>query len=196
MPGPRYQTSIVRRVIASLHTNACVLAMLGLLLGMPMSTWGQTTHEHLLKARNVYTGAQRHWQQELAQFLTRHQPDLQDLIALNRDLQLAMIERRSLEFQYLLKVHPERIVTDQGIARFANFDWSDQDAEELRRVNPAFAQIEERIKDLRQRNDSHPNWPALREAYQSLAKDPEYQVIYKRFQEQVAQAEKILAEAK
>lgn len=186
----------MRRVGAALHANARVLALLGLLLGMPRSTWGQSAPEHRLKAWHVYTDAQRHWQQELAEFLTRHQPELKDLIALNRDVQLAMIEKRSLEFQYLLKVDPERIVTDQGMSRFTNFDWDNQDAQELRQVNPAFAQVEERIKDLRQRSDSHPQWPVLREAHQSLAKDPEYEVIYDRFQEKVTQAEQILAEAK
>ena len=185
----------MRRVSAALHANACVLALLGLLLGLPKNTWGQSASEHRLKAWNVYTEAQRYWQQELAEFLTRHQPDLKDLIALNRDLQLAMIEKRSLEFQYLLKAHPERIVTDHDMSRFANFDWDDHDAEALREVNPEFAHVEERIKDLREHNDGHPQWPALRAAHQSLAKDPGYQVVHRRFQEQITQAEKILAEA-
>ena len=184
----------MRCVSAALHANARVLALLGLLLGLSKSTWANPPLSHRLKAWNIYTDAQRHWQEELAEFLTRHQLDLKDLIALQRDLQLALIEKRSLAFQYLLKVHPERIVTDQGMSQFANFVWDEHDAEALKEVNPEFAHVEERIKDLRQRSDGHPQWPALREAHQFLAKDPEYQVIYNRLQEKVTQAEKILAE--
>jgi hypothetical protein len=185
----------MRSVIARLNANMCVVFASGMLVGMPSSGFCQSgnSDDVALEARTAYTKAQRQWQQDLADFLSNRRPDLKKLIFVSRDLQLAMIERRSLEFSYLLKTHPERIVRDSGISQFSNFDWTDQDGDALRRSNPDYALLEKRVQVLRQRNDGDPQWPALRAAYQSLAKEAEYQQVYGRFQQRVKEAEKLLA---
>jgi hypothetical protein len=105
-------------------TFACS-ALLGIaLVGLSASRASDNPAE---KAWTAYAQAQRQWQQELAGFLSTQRTDLKEVIAASRDLQLALIDRRSFEFHYLLTTHPERIVTNQGISQFANFPWTDQD---------------------------------------------------------------------
>ena len=148
------------------------------------------------KAWTAYAQAQRQWQQELADFLSTQRRDLKEVIAASRDLQLALIDRRSFEFHYLLATHPERIVTNQGISQFANFPWTDQDTIALSRSNPDYAATVKRVELLRQRSDSNPLWSALREANRSLANQPEYQKIYACFEQRLKTAEKILQDTR
>jgi hypothetical protein len=148
------------------------------------------------KAWTAYVQAQRQWQQELADFLSTQRTDLKEVIAANRDLQLALIDRRSFEFHYLVATHPERIVTNQGISQFANFPWTDQDTIALSGSNPDYAATVKRVELLRQRSDSNPLWSALREANRSLANQPEYQKIYARFEQRLKTAEKILQDTR
>jgi hypothetical protein len=144
------------------------------------------------KTWTTYAQAQRQWQQELADFLLSQRPDLNEVITASRDLQLALIDRRSLEFHYLLATHPERIVIDRGISQFANFHWTDQDGLALSRNNPDYAIAVNRVELLRQRTDANPQWPALREANRHLANLPDYQKVYARFEQRLKAAEKLL----
>jgi hypothetical protein len=144
------------------------------------------------KAWAAYAQAQHQWQEELADFLSSRRPDLKDLIVISRDLQSALIERRSLEFRYLLATHPERILRNQGIAQFSNFQLTDEDLDALSRSSPDYAAALKRIKALRQRSDGHPQWPALRAANQSLVNENGYQTIYRQFERRVQTAGKLL----
>jgi hypothetical protein len=144
------------------------------------------------KAWTECAQAQRQFQQELADFLASRRPVLRDLILVSRDLQLGLIERRSLEFRYLLAMHPERIVRNQGISKLANFAWSDEDAKVLRRSNPDYEAVAKSVELLQERTDGHRQWPALRVAHQALARNADYQKIYGRFQQRVEAAGKLL----
>jgi hypothetical protein len=140
----------------------------------------------------AYTEAQRQFQRELADFLISRRPDLKDLIVLSRDLQLALIERRSLEFRSLLATHPERIVRSQGISKLANFDWTDEDAALLRRSKAEYDKATERVRALRDQSDGHAQWPTLRDAIKTFATEAEYQMVFQRFDERVEAAGKLL----
>ena len=182
-----------RDKIVALKANACVALACVMLVAISSNGFGGSGGSDTAgKVWAAYAQAQRQWQQELADFLSNHRPDLKKLILVSRDLQLALIERRSLEFHYLLATHPERIVRDQDISRFSNFHWTDEDSNTLKRSNPEYAAAAKRIEVLRQHNDGNPQWPALRAANQSLAKETDYQKIYGRFDQRVKAAEKLL----
>ena len=185
------------KMIVALKANACAVFAGGMLLGMLSSGFCQSASSDAAagKAWTAYTGAQREWQRDLADFQSSRRLGLKDLILLSRDLQLALIELRTLEFHYLLKTHPERIVRNEGISRFSNFDWENPDRDALRRSNADYALVEKRVQTLRQRSDGNPQWPALRAAHRSLEKTAAWQQIYGRFRQQVKEAEKILADA-
>ena len=180
------------------HAIISVTFACSALLGMALVGLGasRASDNPADKAWTAYAQAQRQWQQELADFLSTQRRDLKEVIAASRDLQLALIDRRSFEFHYLLATHPERIVTNQGISQFANFPWTDQDTIALSRSNPDYAATVKRVELLRQRSDSNPLWSALREANRSLANQPEYQKIYARFEQRLKTAEKILQDTR
>ena len=172
----------------------CVAMVGALLVAMPSDGFGKLGRpgDAAQKAWAAYTEAQRQCQQELGDFLSSRRPDLKEIILASRDLQLALIERRSLEFNSLLVNHPERVVRDQGISRFSNFDWTDEDAKVLRRSNPDYEAAVRRVEVLRQRSEAHPLGAALRAAHQALAKDAGYQKIYERFEQKSEAAGKLL----
>ena len=140
----------------------------------------------------LYIQAQQQLQHDLGDFLSSRRPDLKEIVLLNRDLQLTLVELRALKFAYLCREHPERIIKDQGVSRFSNFEWTDEDDSHLRSANPRYKEVAERAKALRQKNDSHPQWPALRGATQQLAKDADYLSIYERFEKRLEAVQRLL----
>jgi hypothetical protein len=143
------------------------------------------------KTWTAYVQAQRHRQQELADFLSSQRPDLKAVVTASRDLQLALIDRKSLEIPlpacYTVRANRH----NQDISQFANFHWTDQDGTALSRSNPDYVTAVKRVELLLQRSDSNPQWPALREANRSLANQPDYQKIYARFEQRLKAAEKL-----
>lgn len=187
-------SNLMRDEIAAPQARACVAFVWTMLVALSSYGLGGSgrSADAAQKAWTAYTRAQRQFQQEMADFLATRRPDLKDVILVSRDLQLSLIERRSLEFRYLLAMHAERIVKDQGISKFANYDWTDEDAKVLRRSNPDYDAASRRVGALRERNDGHPQLPALRTANQVLAKDADYQKILRRFEQRVDVAGKLL----
>lgn len=165
-----------------------------MLIGLCVNFFASSTNElnSLENAWKAYARTQRQFQQELADFFGSRRPDLKDLIQTNRDLQLALIDRRSLEFRYLLSTHPERIVKDQGISRFANFGWTEEDSIALQRANQEYEAVVKRVEELRKRSQSDSQWLALRAAQKALANDAELKKIYQRFEGHEQAVQKLL----
>lgn len=184
----------MRNEIAALKARTCVAVACAMLVALSSNAFGGSgiSGDAAEKAWTEYVQAQRQFQQELADFLASRRPDLRDLILVSRDLQLSLIERRSLEFRYLLATHPERIVRNQGISKLASFAWTDEDAKGLRHSNPDYEAVATRVEVLQERTDGHRQWPALRAAHQAPARDAEYQKIYGRFRQRVEAAGKLL----
>lgn len=169
-------------------TFACVM-LAGLSECVPARS---SDTDPLEKVWTAYTEAQRQLQSELADFLITRRPDLRESALLNRDLQLALIDRRSLEFRYLLSHHPEAIVKNQGISKFVNFSWTEENQNALLRMNPEYQAVRKRVEELRKRNDAASQSSALREAQQALANDAELKEIYNRFDQREQAAQKLL----
>ena len=84
-----------------------------------------------------------------------------------------------------LEREPSRLVVTQGLSALMNFAWSDADTEAFIRADPRHAALEERVNDLRRRNDEHPDWPALRQYFHTdLTQSQEYQTLLRDFTEQ------------
>jgi hypothetical protein len=184
----------MRNEIAALNARTWAALACAMLVALSSDGFGgcASSTDVAGKARAAYTQAQRQFQQELADFLATRRPDLKDLILVSRDFQLAVIERRSLEFCYLLATHPERIVRDHGISGLANYDSTDEDAQALRRSNPDYVATIRRLEVLQEHNEGNPQWSALRAANQALGKDADYQKIYARFERRIEAAGKLL----
>jgi len=182
------------RIIAAILAGHRIVLACTMFVCLNLSAFGNATNtvDSPEKAWTAYTQAQRQFQQELADFFTSRCPELKDLIHENRDLQLALIDRRSLEFRYLLSTHPERIVKNEGISRFTNYGWNEEDQNTLRRSSQEYEAALKRVAELRKRSDEDLRWPIFRAAQKALEHDPEFQRIYERQDERTKAAEKLL----
>ena len=144
------------------------------------------------EAREKYADAQKKYQNDLYELSVSKWPDLKPIIEINRDLQVALVDSRSMKFYYLLEHNPSKIVRNQGVSTFANFDWTDADNKILRDTNPAFATLDDRIKELRASNDGHPIWPEFRDRFKSLSNDKEYLNITNSLNQTITEVEQLL----
>jgi hypothetical protein len=174
----------------AIFTLACAV-----LLGIPSTGFvaPRALEDSAGKAWTAYVQAQRQLQVEVADFLSSQRPDLKEVIVVSRDLQLGLIDRRSLEFRYLLET-PRAHHQKPGHFAVRKFPLDRPGRHHAAKVEPRLRRGSKRVEVLRQRNDSNPQLPALREANQSLAKQPDYQKIYARFDQRVNAAEKLLRE--
>jgi hypothetical protein len=99
---------------------------------------------------------------------------------LQRDLQISLNDARTLRFYFLLEHDPGRIVRDEGVAAFINFDWSDEDDDQLRALSLEYTALEKRIEELRRQSDGHPDWPQAREKAKSVQGQPDFQEALER----------------
>ena len=109
-------------------------------------------------------------------------PELQSVAGLQRDQQFALVELHNLKFQYLLVYDPDRIVYDEGLSQFADFDWNEADSEALRELNPDFSKLERWAELNSKRLSDHPNVTLVDERIASLQRDERYQSMMVRYQ--------------
>lgn len=167
---------------------ACVLSVM---VGAALAA-AETVPDRRLAAWQAYAAAKQAWHQDLAVFLIRHQPDLRELIELDRDLQLAQVAWRGVRLRYLADAKPERLIIDKGILQFVNFAWSEPETQALIAANPDAADAQARLTGLEARAKDHPQWPALRQAFLLLQHAPEYQALHQDLQRTIADAETLL----
>jgi len=143
-------------------------------------------------AREKAAAAQKRFQQDMYDMMASRWHHLEGLTAMQRDLQLALIEAQTLRFYFLLQHHPEKIVRDQGISDFLNFDWSDEDDEHLRDDNSEYGELQKRIHKLRGRSDGHAQWPEAREKALSLQAEADFQQAMERLKQAFEEVEELL----
>ena len=144
------------------------------------------------EARQKAVAAQQRFQQDMYDMLASRWRHLEGLAAAQRDLQLALIDAQTLRFYFLLQHHPKKIVRDQGISPFLNFDWTQEDNDQLRADSPDYGELEKRIKRLQGRSDGHPRWPEAREKTLSLQSEADFQDAMERLKKAFEEVEELL----
>ncbi|UCD11115.1 MAG: hypothetical protein JSU88_10720 [Nitrospinaceae bacterium] len=138
--------------------------------------------------------AKKDFQNRLHALIVTGKPEFKALAAINRDLQIQLAKARKEKLEYLLKKHPERIITTQGISRFTNFDWSDADESRFLSESETNKKRQESIADLNERNNFHTDWPRLRGFFRSeLTKTPAYKTLMSDFTKSQVEVKKILS---
>jgi len=120
------------------------------------------------------------FQNKLADLLTREIPKAEELILIQRDLQITMIEMRTEEYYFLREHIPSRIIRNQGWSRWANFECTNEDKEKILKINERYKNLENKKEFLMKKNQGHPMWPLIRDKFAKIGKTPEYQEIEKR----------------
>jgi hypothetical protein len=120
-------------------------------------------------------------------------PDLATLATLEMERQLALIDRRNAQFEYLLRTDGRRLHTREGLAPFRNFDWTDADARLLRQQGPSYVAAERRVVELERQSQTRHDWSALHDYVRtSLSRSPQFQGLLDRLQEREAAIERLL----
>ncbi|OPY77506.1 MAG: hypothetical protein A4E64_01091 [Syntrophorhabdus sp. PtaU1.Bin058] len=114
--------------------------------------------------------AQIKYQKKVAEILLKEEPGLKEIIIINRDLQVTMYEMKRERYLYLVDNYPGRI----GPGKELNFKWTDEDENNLTQSSRNYASLKKKEEELKTKNQSHPMWPALREAFKRVKNTKEY----------------------
>lgn len=126
------------------------------------SAWAERAYGQRLAAG-------QEWQRGLRDLIVKTRPDLATLAM---EQQLALLDRRQAQFQYLLRTDVRRIHTREGLSSLLNFDWTDADAQQ-----------------------GHRDWPVLRDHVRTVSSTtPDFQALLKRLQERELEIEGRLKE--
>jgi hypothetical protein len=137
--------------------------------------------------------ASQEWQHGLRDVLVKVRPDLATLATLEMEHQLALIDRRHAQFQYLLRTNVGRVDTREGLGTFRNFDWAEADARILRQQSSSYVAIERKVVELERQTQAQRDWPAMRDYVRtSLSASPQFQDSLKRLQERERRIEQLL----
>ena len=140
-----------------------------------------------------YVVAQKRLQFDLARLLAHKWPELEGVANLQRDQQFAALELRSRKFQYLLEHAPDRIVMDEGLTAFAEFEWTEKDDDKLLATDPSFAKLQQWAEMNAERLSRHPQLAAAGESLLVLQRDEYYLLVIERFQTRLNDLETTLA---
>ncbi len=130
------------------------------------------------------------FQRELRNLIVQNRPGFEALATISMQLQILYAESRRRKFDYLLAHDPDRIDTANGLSRFSNFAWSDQDSNNFMAESNTYRDLETRISQKKDQNNSHPDWPEMRAYFRSgLTQSAEFSGVMARFQDQQAEVE-------
>jgi hypothetical protein len=129
-----------------------------------------------------YYAAKKQYQRELRDLIVAENPDLTPLADLNMNLQTTLAEARHFKLMHLIGTDPKRITTSGGLSKFANFDWTPEDTATLAASSDGFRALNQLSEHLKQHNNGHKQWPALRAYAQGpMLKHPEFKALTARF---------------
>lgn len=146
------------------------------------------------QAWQAYTSAQRKLQVGMHYLLAERAPDLKPLLTTSQELELAQIDQRTLQFNYLNQHSPERINRNSGIEAFAAFEWTDADESELSQSSTDYRKLKEKIRKLNAVKDTHPLMTDFKNKFNELAsdQDPAYLELLGRYKQQSLESEDYL----
>ncbi|MCZ6834469.1 MAG: hypothetical protein O7G85_01720 [Planctomycetota bacterium] len=132
--------------------------------------------------RQKVSEAQVQFQEQFCKLLLSEAPRIRELVEINRDLQIAYIHRRDMRYEHFWSHDPERINMTDGHMEWLNWDWTEQDEQALFSDSSVYAQLQDRISELKGRNKEHPMWPEAREEFSRMKEDTRLKAIEERFQ--------------
>jgi len=148
------------------------------------------------KARTEYVAAKVKLQADLADLITRMEPAFEPIATAERDFQLALIQQRTAQFNFLLDHDPNQILLTNGLSKFANFDWTADNGKALERADPDYAAFTQRIVALKQKNGNQSDWLKFRAWFRdTLSKNKEYETIMNDFMAKQKDVEIVLKRA-
>ena len=129
---------------------------------------------------------------KLYDIVREDRPELKPVVNQWLEVNLKEMEYDTKRFQYMSEKHPDMIVRDKGVPDFARLDWFPEFSEELSRKDPAFAELEKKIKVLKEELDKSKNLKTLKDFINNLSKDEKHKEKVKAFRAELNRVSKIL----
>ena len=143
-------------------------------------------------AWDTLSQVKKDWMLKLYDIVVVDRPELKPVADESLEWRLKEMEYDTKKFQYMSDKHPDMIIRDKGLYAFANLDWFPEFSEELSRKDPAFAELEKKIKKLKEDLSKSKNLKTLEEFINNLNKDEKHKEKFKRFTTELARVQKIL----
>jgi molybdopterin converting factor small subunit len=143
-------------------------------------------------AWDTLSQVKKDWMLKLYDIVVVDRPELKPIADESLEWRLKEMEYDTKKFQYMSDKHPDMIVRDKGLYAFANLDWFPEFSEELSRKDPAFAELEKKIKTLKEELSKSKNLKTLEEFINNLNKNEKHKEKFKKFTEELARVQKIL----
>ena len=141
--------------------------------------------------------AKTDFQRGMRDLIVRQRPEFAALATVSMELQIQYAKVRQAKFDYLLKHDPDRIDTANGLSKFTNFEWFDEDKVKFIEESGSYRDLETRLAKLREQNDGNLDWPKMREHFRSeLGQSPEFASLMARFQTRQGKIEVLIAQCR
>lgn len=143
-------------------------------------------------AWDTLSQVKKDWMLKLYDIIVVDRPELKPIAEESLEWHLKEMEYDTKKFQYMSDKHPDMIVRDKGLYAFANLDWFPEYSEDLSRKDPAFAELEKKIKILKEEMSKSKNLKALEDFVKNLNKNEKHKEKFKAFTAELARVQKIL----
>ncbi len=144
-------------------------------------------------AWDTLSQVKKDWMLKLYDIVVEDRPELKPVADDSLEWRLKEMEYDTKKFQYMSDKHPDMIIRDKGLHAFSNLDWFPEFSEELSLKDPAFAELEKKIKILKEELSKSKNLKILEEFINDLSKDEEHKEKFKQFTSELARVQKILS---
>lgn len=144
-------------------------------------------------AWDTLSQVKKDWMLELYDIVVEDRPELKPVADDSLEWRMKEMEYDTKKFQYMSDKHPDMIVRDKGLHAFTNLDWFPEFSEDLARKDPEFAELEKKIKVLKEELSKSKNLKALEEFISDLSKNEKHKDKFKQFTAELARVQKILS---
>jgi hypothetical protein len=127
------------------------------------------------------------WKNDLAELLLKHTPEHEELINIQRDLQIAYIKQRTIKYRFLQAKHKDLLLYGKGIVQHSNFEWSEKLDQHLLKYRPEYSKLKSKISSLEAKNQGHPQWPSFREKFKKISEAEDYKTHFASFHQAISQ---------
>lgn len=147
-----------------------------LALGAGQSLYSSTLNEAAWRA---YEAVEEAWIRDRHALLVDQSPECSGAAAIDLEIKLVELQRRGLQFQYLVKHSPQQL--RGGMWQLSWIPISDASAAKLLALNPVYRRHEEKIRRLTEDLRKHPEYENFHRAQTRLWKTPEYHNSHRRY---------------
>jgi hypothetical protein len=130
-------------------------------------------------AWRAYESVEEAWIRDRHDLLVKHSPAAIDAAEIDLNLKLAELQRRAMQFRYLLKRNPQQL--RGGVWQLSWLPLSEREKAELESSDAAYRRQERKIRQLSHALREHGDYNAFRQAQTRLWKTPEYKEIHRRY---------------